>query len=163
MWPFTNKTKRRIKELEAINKSLANRVQLNIREIAQLHRADNQKNMAALMRESLGLAVDFSAASQDKCLPSHFLEGLEEDERKNFITDMESVWSNERFQHVVRYMINLFATNAVYKADPDQMKNGQIAVVAFRTFLKEFDKMHIEFEGYKKVDEEFDDQAILAE
>lgn len=120
------------------------------------------KEFHDLMIESLGLPIDFSVVN-DKCLPLHFLSDLEGMERRNFVNHMETIYNDEKFQKVVKYMINLFATNAVYKRNEKEMKYGQIAVVAFRTLLKEFDKMHSEFLSYKKGDEEFDDQAILPE
>ncbi len=108
--------------------------------------------------------VDFSAADKDKCQPIYFLEGLTEDERKVFISDMETIYSNDRFQKVVRYMLNLFAMKSVYADGTDQQKNGQIAVIAFRTFLKKFDDMHLEFLSYKKNDDEdFDEHGVLPE
>lgn len=159
-----SKYKKRIAFLESQNSALLdyNRT-LRDRELFYQNKINSMPSMAELMRESLGLSVDFASASNDECLPPHFLEGLSEEERKNFIVDMETVYSNDRFQTVVRYMINLFATNAIYKADKDEMKNGQIAVVALRTLLKKFNDMHKEFLSYKKSDEGFDDQEILPE
>lgn len=168
MW-FTKKYKKEIHYLKAKNAELfAENQRLELLEARynnlRLTNKDssNHSRMAELMRESLGLQVDFAAASMDKCLPPHYLEGLEEAERKNFITDMETIYSDEKFQKVVKYLINLFATNAIYKEDPKQRDNGQVAVIAFRTLLKEFDKMHIEFANYKKSDEDdFDPLAVM--
>lgn len=120
-------------------------------------------SMADLMRESLGITVDFSAASKDKCMPVYYLDGLSEEERKHFITEMETIYTSDKFHIVLNYMINLFATNAIYKEDKEQMKNGQIAVAAFRTLINRFDDMHREFLSYKKTDEEFDPLGILPE
>lgn len=161
MW-WNKKYKDRILELEKENKRLEQSVTIFSCKNDEL----SQKlkgSMADLMRDSLGMQIDFSAASTDKCLPPHFLEDLSEDERKNFIIDMETIRSNDRFQKVIRYMINLFATNAIYKYDEEQRKNGQIAVVAFRTFLKQFDDMHRDFISYKKVEDDFDPLATLPE
>ncbi len=58
-------------------------------------------------------------------------------------------------------MINVFATNAIFKEDKEQMKNGQIAVIAFRTFLKKFDDMHKEFLSLTKVEEAFDPLEVM--
>lgn len=159
MW-FNQKYKNRISEMEQTNRILTNKI---IEQNRIINSQDKKGSMADLMRESLGLQVDFSAASTDTCLPPYYLEGLDEDERKNFIIDMESIHENERYQKVVRYLINLFAMNAIYRSDEQERKNGQVAVVAFRTLLKEFDKMHKEFLGYKKVDEDFDPLATMPE
>lgn len=118
--------------------------------------------MADLMRESLGFPIDFSEADKDTCMPPHFLAGLDEDERKAFIGDMESIYSNDKFQKVVRYMINVFGMTALYKESEQDRKNGQIAILAFRSFMKRFEEMHREFlQSKKNPDEEFDDQEIL--
>lgn len=164
MW-FNKKYKERISHLEKVNIELARQLAQAKRDIEKekeiLRNEDNL--MAALMREALGMQIDFSAASTDKCLPPHFLQELSEAERKNFIISMETIYADDKFQKVVRYMINLFATNAIYKYDKDEMRAGQIAVVAFRTFLKEFSDMHKEFLGYKQKEDEFDPLAIMPE
>jgi len=164
------KYKNRILDLEEKNKLLASKLDTAYSEIKKLNYIiENNKvstkdeMMAALMRESLGMAIDFSAASTDKCLPPHFLKEMEEDERKNFVIDMETIYKNDNFKKVVFYMINLFATNAIYKYEEEQRKNGQIAVIAFRTLLKEFEEMHNEFIGYKQKDEGFDPLATMPE
>lgn len=119
-------------------------------------------SFADLMRESLGMTIDFSEADTKTCLPAHFLEGLTSDERKNFVSDMETIYANEKFQSVVKYMINLFALNMVFKADEEERKRNQAAVIAFRTLLREFDKMHVEFlESKRNADEDVDPQELL--
>lgn len=159
MWIF-KKDKNRIQELEEKNQRLVTDVRSLLE---KLKVAQKSSSMADLMRESLGMQIDFSAASNDKCLPPHYLEGLSEDERENFVVAMETIYSDEKFQKVLKYMINLFATNAIYKYDKEEMRAGQIAVIAFRTLVRELDKMHSEFLGYKKVDEPFDEHAIMPE
>lgn len=162
MW-FIEKYKKRIGEMEQNNRTLANKISLLNRELLEKNNIPREQLMAALMRESLGMQIDFSAASNDRCLPPYFLDDLTAEQRKNFIIHMETIYNDERYQKVVRYMINVFATNAIYKYDEEKRKNGQIAVVAFRTLLSELEKMHKEFLSYKAVDEEFDDQEILPE
>lgn len=161
MW-FIDKYKKRIAEMEQNNRMLANRISLLNRQLLEKNNIPKDNLMAALMRESLGLSIDFSAAN-DKCLPLHFLDGMQDAERHNFVNHMETIYNDDKFQKVVKYMINLFATNAIYKYDREEMKNGQIAVVAFRTFLNQLEKMHLEFTSYKSKDEEFDEQGILPE
>lgn len=129
---------------------------------AKLVGMKNQPSMADLMRESLGMVVDFSEADKKTCLPPHYLDTLTTEERKNFVADMETIYTNDKFQSVVKYMINLFAFNITFKADKEQMKNNQMAVIGFRTLLREFDKMHSEFlEQKKNSDTEFDEQDLL--
>lgn len=133
------------------------------KQLSDLERKLKNIPLEDLMRESLGLQIDFSTASE-KGMPPYFLEGLEEEERKNFIIDMETVYTNERFQKVVCYMINVFGMNAIFKYDDELKRNGQIAVIAFRTFLKQFEAMHREFVGYRKsADDDFDPLNPLPE
>lgn len=156
---FNKKLKEKNTHLARVNEELVRR--LNMKEKELLRKPVG--SMADLMRKSLGLAIDFSAASADNCMPKHFLAGLDEDAKKNFVIHMETIHSDQRFQAIMRYMINLFATNAIYKADPEQMKNGRVAAVAFRTLLDEFDRMHAQFLEYQKVDDRFDPLEVLAE
>lgn len=127
-------------------------------------KSTQEERMAALMRESLGLSIDFSTAHKDTCKPPYYLDTLDEQSRKNFVIHMESITSDPRLQTLVRYMLNVFAMKAVYGADEIQ-KNGQIAVIAFRTLLQEFDKLHVEFLSYTKDEEEddFDEHGVLPE
>lgn len=172
MW-FTEKYKKRISELEKLLEETKDKGRDNValfisRDVALKgkiqdleYRLENIP-MADLMRESLGMSIDFAAASKDKCLPPSYLDDLDLEERKSFITDMESVYSNDRFKKIVNYFINLFATNAIYKFDEEQRNNNRAAVFGFRTFLQEFDKIHKEFLEYKKdPDEDFDPLETL--
>lgn len=160
---FNKKYKGEILRLKNANNSLAMTINTQNKTLAELREKLKTTSMADLMREALGMQIDFAAASTDKCLPPHFLQELTDAERKNFITSMETIYVDEKFQKVVRYMINLFATNAIYKYDKDEMRAGQIAVVAFRTFLKEFSDMHKEFLGYREQEDNFDPLAIMPE
>lgn len=164
---FNKKYKVRIAELEEEAEFLRSELKSSDNELYDLKNRNNkipQPSMADLMRESLGFSVDYASADKDTCLPPHYLNLLSEEERENFIIDMETIHSNERFQQVVRYFINWFAMNAMYKADEEQRNNGRIAMLGFRSFLKEFDKMHTEFLSYKKSeDNDFDPLATLPE
>lgn len=160
MW-FNQKYKNRITEMELTNRKLGNRISELNREIINIK---NNNNLSDLMRESIGMQIDFSSASADKCQPVHFLEGLSEIERKDFISSMESIHNDDKFQKVVRFMINIFAMNMVYRQEETERIRNQGAVVAFRTFLKELDKMHTEFVDYKKKEsDDFDPLATLPE
>lgn len=145
---------KKIKELEAVIVSLRN-------ELTALRRQP-KPSMADLMRESLGILVDFSSVD-DNGLPPHYLKGLNEDEHRNFIIDAERVYENKSYQAVARYMVNLFGTAAIYKEDKDQMKYGQVAVVAFNNLRKQFEDMHKEFLLLNQKKEEFDPLAVLPE
>ncbi len=155
---FYNK---KAKQLEAQLKAKDKVIQAQ----AELIEKERQKayTFEGMMSEALGMEIDFSSADKDKCLPPHYLEGLTDEERKNFIFDMELIYSNEKFQKVVKYMINVFSLGMVYKKEERDRQNCQAAVVGFRTFLNKFDDIHREFLESKKNpdDEEFDDQEIL--
>lgn len=159
---FNKKYKKRIIDLEIENRRLEQSCTIFACKNDEL--SERLKgSMADLMRESLSMQIDFSSAS-DKGLPPHYLDDLSEDDRKNFIIDMETVYSNERFQKVVNYMINLFGMNCVYREDKEQMKNNQMAVIGFRTLLKQFDTIHTEFLSYRKSENDvFDPLSTLPE
>lgn len=155
--------KQKVRDLENVIRELNNDKFLLSFQLDKL-KAKIQKpyTMEDLMRESLGFPIDFSEADNDKCMPPHYLKGLESDQRKSFISDMEVIYSNDNFQKVVKYMINVFGMNALYKESDQDRKNGQIAIIAFRTFLKRFEEMHKEFlESKRDPEEDLDDQEIL--
>lgn len=163
---WNRKLKDRIRELESYSNSLEKGYEEKLDRVKELQlklrESKNQPSMAELMKESLGMTIDFSLADNKTCLPPHYLDGLDSEARKNFIADMETVYSNEKYQAVVRYLINLFALNAVFKDDKEKMKNNQMAVVAIRTLSQEFDKIHLEFlEQKKDPDTLFDEQELL--
>lgn len=162
---FNKKYKKRILEHEKDQKLLRELLRIKDQRAASLEKrlvdlGTEDQRFAALMRESLGLQIDFFASV--KGLPPYFLDGLDEDDRKNFIIDMESIYSNERFQLVLRYLINVFAMNAIYKADKQQRDNGQIAVIAFEALTSQLTTMHKEFLSYKRnEDEDYDPLETL--
>lgn len=96
--------------------------------------------------------------------PPHFLKDLNEDARKQFIATMEGMYSDEKFQKVISYVINVLGNHS-FQVEPDEtkMRNGRFAVLGIRTLMKEFEKMHSEYVGSKKKVEEFDHLEILPE
>ncbi len=151
---FNKKEKNRIIELEGELQDAKNLLE-EVTNRWQALRNDGDKRMAALMRESLGIEIDFSDIGTDG-KPQHYLSGKNEDERRQFVIDAQSVFDNRAYQEVVKYMINIFGFHALYKEDKDQMKNGQVATVAFAAFRKQFDDMHKEFLLLNQKKEEFD-------
>lgn len=153
--------KEKIKTLEREIYDLSSQInKLNL-EIKILRRRPTP-SMADLMRESLGIYIDFSTADENG-KPPHYLSGLNEDERRQFIIDAKSVFDNKAYQEVVKYMINVFAFHTQYHEDKDQMKNGQVATVAFAAFRKQFDDMDKEFLLLNEKKEEFDPLDPLPE
>lgn len=94
--------------------------------------------------------------------PHHFLKGLNPDERKNFIADMERIYSDERFNLVLKYAINVIA-NYYFQKEPDEnkMRNGRYAVIGIRTLIKELEKMHTEYQESKKPPDEFNKYEVI--
>jgi len=153
--------KRLIKELEIKLSNSANLIKELQSRLSNVN-SNKEENMMITMIESFGLPIDFSEADS-KGLPTHYLSGLDEKARHNFLGDMETIYQNSNFNNVIRYMLNRFATQCVLIEDSQKMKNNQIAVVAFRMFLNELKKMHKEFIGGNSQDEDFDDLEALPE
>ncbi len=120
--------------------------------------------MEDLMRASIGLPmIDFANVDNDEGKPPHYLEGLTDDQRKNFIASMETIYVDEKFQKVVSYVINLLGNHSIQKADEDKMRNGRLGIIGIRTLTAEFLKAHNEHVSAKKKDEGFDPLGILPE
>ena len=158
---FNKKEKKRIAELEGELEIKTTWARELLKQIENLHK-DDERQMAALMRQSLGIEIDFSDIGPDG-KPPHYLSGLSEDEHRQFIIDAQSVYDNKAYQTVVKYMINIFGFHTLYKEEKDQMKNGQVATVAFGAFRKQFDDMHKEFLLLNQKKEEFDPLDPLPE
>lgn len=94
-------------------------------------------------------------------LPPHYLSDLSEDERKVWISSLENIYSSQKFQAVIAYVINLLGSFAVQKADDDQIRNGKIGIVTIRTLMAEFANAHKEFMDRRKPEEEFDPLEVM--
>lgn len=107
------------------------------------------------------IPLDFSNVD-DNGKPPHFLSDLNDDARKQFIASMESIYSDEKFNKVINYVINVWGNHS-FQVEPDEtkMRNGRFAVLGIRTLMKEFEKMHSEYIGSKNKEEEFDPLEIL--
>ncbi len=107
--------------------------------------------------------LDFSNVD-DSAKPPHFLKEMTEDARKNFIADMETIFTDERFQIVVSYVINMLANHS-FQVEPDEnkMRNGRYAVIGIRTLMKELENMHNEFQDLKKKPDDFDPLETIPE
>jgi len=114
-----------------------------------------------LMRESLGLPyIDFANVNEDG-KPPHYLKDLDENARKSFIAELESIYANEKFQKVVAYVINLLGNHSIQKAEEDKMRNGRIGIVGIRTLMSEFIGAHNEYVNSRKQPDEFDPNEVL--
>lgn len=105
--------------------------------------------------------LDFANVDEDG-KPPHYLKGLKDVERKNFIANLEGIYSDEKFQTVFNYVINVIA-NYSFQKEPDEskMKHGRYAVIGLRTLMKQLEEAHNEHMSDKKKSEEFDPLDIL--
>ena len=104
---------------------------------------------------------DFSEVDEDG-KPPHYLKELSDVERKNYVAELESIYSNEKFIKVLNYCINLLGNKGMQVLPEDHMKDARYAILGIKTLIKEFENAHIEFiNNSKKKDEEFDNLAPL--
>ncbi len=158
---FWNKNK--IGELENKIGELEYEVKIYKKENERLKSKNESITFEDMMRASIGLPmINFSNVDK-KGLPPHFLEGLNEDQRKNFMLDVAGMYSNDRFQTIFDYAINLVGNHAIHKEDIEQIKMGQLAILGIRTVKNEFEKLFNEYESSKKLPEQFDPLDILPE
>lgn len=122
---------------------------------------NSKEHFEDLMRDSIGLPMIHFANVDETGKPPHFLEGLNEDQRKNFVADIAIMYKDEKFQQIFDYVINLLGNHAIQKADVNEMKNGQMAIVGIRTLRNEFNKLYNEYEASRKPPEEFDPLEVL--
>ncbi len=111
--------------------------------------------------ESLGIPfIDFANIDEDG-KPPHYLSGLTDAARKDFIARMESIYTDDKFQIVVSYVINLLGNHAIQKADDDKMRNGKIGIIGIRTLIGEFLQAHREYADSRKPVEGFDPLEVM--
>lgn len=156
---FPNK----VKEIEVLKKNLAS-------EIAKEHveklitRAPTEESLVQYCLKNLGIPVitAFSEVDSEGDIP-HYLAEMNSDERKNFIAHLETIYTDDKFQTIVSYVINLIANYAIQKADKDKMHNGRMAIIGVNTFIHEFKKAHDEYVDSRKQEDTFDPLAVLPE
>lgn len=119
--------------------------------------------MADLMRESIGLPMlDFTDADGSGHPPLPY-ENLDTDRRKAYVANLQSVYATEEFQEMYRFMINLFANNSMLMDGDDKIKNGRIAIVAMKAFMRKMEDAHAEFLKNNEKPEEFDPLDTMPE
>lgn len=111
--------------------------------------------------EPLGIKSLSFADVDDDGYPPHYLAGLSEQERKHYVADLESIYTNEKFQKVVSYVINVIGNHAIQKAEEGQMRNGRIGIIGIRTLMGEFLQAHQEYVDSRKPEEKFDPLETL--
>lgn len=158
-----------IKSLQKEKSVLEEELKLTRKDVMNLFEKTQEPHeitLADFMRfsfEQLGIpSLDFSNIDEEG-KPSHYLAGLSDIERKNFIASMESMYADDKFQKIVSYVINLIGNHAIQKADDEQMKNGKIGIIGIRTLMAEFINAHQEYVDSKKPVEGFDPLATLPE
>lgn len=109
-----------------------------------------------------GTVIDFANANSAG-KPPHYLEGLSTEERKVWIANLTLLHQNKYLEAVVSYLVNLFGNNSLRKADPEAIKNGQIAIVAMDVLNQALVAAESEFIEQKKAVESFDPLAPLPE
>ena len=105
---------------------------------------------------------DFSEVD-DFGKPRHYLDGLSETERGNYIAELESIYNNKRFKEVINYCINLIGNKTIQVVEEKDMFKGRYMILGTKKVLEEFENAHAEFINNKKGDESFDDLATLPE
>ncbi len=120
-----------------------------------------------LMRASLGLPyIDFENIERDtegNDNPPHYLKGLDDDERKAYISQLAQIWKNDKFQAVLRYNINVLGNYTIQKAPDESMKNGRIGIIAIRGFRKDFEDAYAEYMESAKEPEDFNKFSVLGD
>lgn len=117
--------------------------------------------MADLMRDSLGLPMLTLDNIDADARPPHYLEGLTDEERKNYVAHLESIYADEKFQTVYAYSMNLIGNHMVHTVPDEQLGNGRVGIVSLKMLMKEFENAHDEFISSKKPAEEFDPMEII--
>ncbi len=121
------------------------------------------QDVVAYCTDTLGIPFMSFYDVDDDGKPPHYLAGLSDAERKDFIAKMESIYTDDKFQIVVAYVINVIGNFAMQKAEDDQMKNGKIGIIGIRTLMSEFIEAHQEHVDSKKPVEGFDPLAMMPE
>lgn len=117
-----------------------------------------------LVCQSLGLptGIDFSNVDNEG-MPPHYFKGLSDEQRKLWIGDLETIYANDKFQTVVKYVINMIGNHGIQKAPDDKMRNSKIAIIGIRTLLTELKTAHEEFSATTPGEGGFDPLATMPE
>lgn len=121
-----------------------------------------------IMRASLGLPYlrfdNVKADAKGNDNPPHYLDGLDSEARKGFVSYLASVYRDERFKSVMDWFVNVLGNHSIQKAPKETMENGRLGIIAFRGFRKEFENANAEYQdSLKDGDEDFDKHAPLPE
>jgi len=115
-----------------------------------------------LAKTQFAFGFDFSEVD-DFGKPKHYLDGLSETERGNYIAELESIYNNKRFKEVINYCINLIGNKTIQVVEEKDMFKGRYMILGTKKVLEEFENAHAEFINSKKSDESFDKLATLPE
>lgn len=132
-----------------------------------IEKLQNPENMENLMRASLGLPyihfdnIETDAKGSDN--PPHYLKGLDTKARLAYISELATIYKNEKFQAVMNYHINVLGNHSIQKATEDKMRNGRIGIIALRGFRKELEDANNEYISSLKQEENFDPYGIMPE
>ena len=94
----------------------------------------------------------------------HYLDNLSAPEKENYVATLESMYSNPKFQDVIKYCINLHGNKAMQVAPDNEMYKYRYAILGIQKVLEEFENAHSMFvENNRKQDKDFDPLAVLPE
>lgn len=153
---YTAIVTRKDKEIESLRK-LAASLQ------SRLDKAP-KATLADLMRDCLGFPMLTMANVDEEAKPPHYLAGLSEAERKDWISHLEYIFTDAKFQAVYNYTLNLIGNHMVHVVPDELIGNGRLGIVGLKTLLKEFENAHDEFVEVKKANGgNFDPLATMPE
>lgn len=105
---------------------------------------------------------DFSQVD-DYAKPPHYLKGLSESGRKNYVGDLVSIYNNDKFHEVIKYCINLYGNKGMQSWAEDDIYKARYAILGIKTVMQEFENAYSEHERTKSGEEKFDPLELLPE
>lgn len=143
-------------ENEALKQKLIER-ELEIHDLKE----KTKHTKADLMRDVLGLPMVDFANIDSEGYPTHYLEGLSQEERKNVVADLAIIYQNRRFQMVTNYLLNLFGNHAIRKPQENDKNLAVFSMNGIRMVLEELRKAELEHAERHNPPEKFDTLAVL--
>lgn len=123
-----------------------------------------QLSFEDMMREAINIPINFYDVDEDGNPQPHYLNSLSEEARKVYVANLETIYTDEKFQNVVSYVISLIGNTSMQTVPEENMRNGRYAIIGIRMLMNEFKKAHNEHIANSKVEsEEFDKNSVIPE
>lgn len=95
--------------------------------------------------------------------PPHFLKDMGAEERERAIARLASIYDDNLFQEIFKYIVNVLGNQSFYKSDEKNMKNARFAMLGVKAFYEIFRDAKNEYLNMRNRDDSFDPLSPMPE